>query len=84
MTLRVAKVPLNPTSTVPQTSPATHTQGSSVYSIENSRRASSSPMPVAPSAAKVPDKKPRAANSAATPCSTVRRLAPRVRSMALS
>ena len=38
-TRRVASVPLKPTRTVPQTKPTTHTQGSSVYCSENSRRA---------------------------------------------
>ena len=83
-TRRVASVPLKPTSTVPQTNPTAHTQGSSVYCSENSRRANTQPTAVAPNAAKVPERNPSAENSAATPCSTVPRLAPKVRSIALS
>ncbi len=36
-TLRVASVPLNPTKIVPHTNPATHTDGSKLYSSENNR-----------------------------------------------
>jgi len=83
-TPRVASVPLTPTSSVPHTNPTTHTHGSRVYSSENRRRANTQPTAVAPKAAKVPERNPSAENSAATPCSTVPRLAPRVRNMALS
>ena len=83
-TRRVARVPLTPTSMVPQTKPTTHTHGSSVNCSENRRRAKIQPTEVAPRAAKVPDRNPSAENSAATPCNTVPRLAPSVRSIALS
>ncbi len=84
-TLRVASVPLTPTRMVPQTKPSDPHPG-----IERELRAKigvapiSSRLPVAPKAAKVPERKPSAENSAATPCSTVPRLAPKVRSIALS
>ncbi len=42
------------------------------------------PATEAPSAASNPDSRPRVVNSASTPVSTVRRLAPSVRSIALS
>ncbi len=59
ITLRVASVPLKPTRTVPHTRPATHTNGSSVNCSENSRSANIHPIPVAPKAARVPDRKPK-------------------------
>jgi len=60
ITLRVASVPLKPTRMVPHTRPATHTKGSSVNCSENNRSANIQPIPVAPKAAKVPDRNPRA------------------------